>query len=269
MAGRSHPKTRLLMVVEGDKTEPRLMRRCFDLLNLKDVDCEIVPFSTNIYQFIRYVDENYDGDFENIDIPAVLRELYPERSALLDGGFADIVLVFDYDPQDSAFDQSRLEKVMSIFNESTDLGKLYLNYPAVEALRDFSCYGERSFYDSSVRKDELMKGGYKRVVRERVPPPRFTDFKRMSSPDLANIIAMNVGKIQHLVVPMPIEDTVSWARRPSLTEEYLQLNLEDLLHLQGEKLSQGSVFICGTCLFFFLEHWGAEAIDPLWRKASA
>lgn len=269
MNAHTRSEIRLLLVVEGDKTEPRLMEHCFELLNLEGVSYEIVPFSTNIYQLIRYVDENYDGDFENIEIEAVLRELYPERATLLDGGFTDTVLVFDYDPQDGAFDQSRLEEVMSLLKESTDLGKLFLNYPAVEALRDFSSYGERSFYDSAVRKDELAKGGYKRVVRGRVPPPQFTDFKRLSSPDLANIIAMNVGKIQHLVAPMPIEDTVSWARRPNLTDEYLELSLEDLLRLQGKELSQGRVFICGTCLFFFLDYWGREAIDPLWRKASA
>lgn len=260
---------RLLLVVEGGKVEPRLMERCFELLNLKGVSYEIVPFCTNIYQLIRYVDEKYDGDFESIDVRAILRELYPERAALLEGSFTDIVLVFDYDPQDSAFDQDRLEEMAGYFNESTDLGRLYLNYPAVEALRDFSDYGDRAFYESAVRIEDLARHGYKRVVEARVPPTPFTDFKRISSPHLANIIAMNVGKIQHLVSLAPIESTVSWSRRPGLTDEYFDLDLDELLRLQGEELHQGRVYICGTCLLFFLEYWGHETIDPIWKKASA
>ncbi len=270
MAAPNRPaRRRVLLVVEGDRVEPRLMERCFDLLNLKDVPYEIVSFCTNIYQFIKYIDRNYEGDFESIEVEKVLGEIHPEQADVLGGGFTDIVLVFDYDPQDSDFDQARLEEMAACFNESSNLGKLYLNYPSVEALRDFSGYGDRAFYDSAVSREDLAGHGYKRMVESRRPHPPFTDFRRISAPDLVNIIAMNVGKIQHLLGPMPIEATISWARRPNLTEESRSLDLEEFLCLQGKELDRGRVYICGTCLFFFLENWGTVVIDPIWRKASA
>ena len=264
----SEGRQRILVVVEGEKAEPALFRRCFDLLN-QGVDYEIVPFCTNVYQLIRYIDEYFDGDLDAMDIRKVLLERHPEDANKLAGKITDVILVFGYDPQDSLFDQGRLERLLPFFCDSSDVGhgKLFLNYPSVESLRDFSGFGEMNFYESFVSSEVLPRHGYKRAIESREPRARITDFRAITGPELADIIAMNVGKIQHLVFGSKIEDTVSWTRRPGLSEECCQLDLLELLRFQGKSYDEeGIVYICGTCLFFACENWPA-AVDGMWHSA--
>lgn len=261
-------KQRFLVIVEGERVEPAILERCFEILNL-GIDYEIVPFRTNVYQLIRHIDRFYGDDIDSIDIRKILKERNPDDGDALSGNFTDIILIFDYDPQDSLFDQGRLERLAPHFSDSSDLdrGRMFFNYPAVEALRDFGEFGERGYYESEIDCSRLLHHGYKRYVDSREPPARISDFRKITGPDLAEIIAMNVGKIQHLVDGVPIEGTVGWTRRPSLSVECLDLDLGGLLRLQGEKVAKGGcVYVCGTCLFFLCENWGSS-IDGIWRKA--
>lgn len=200
-----------------------------------------------------------------MDIRKVLLERHPEDGDKLAGKFTDVILVFDYDPQDSLFNQDRLERLLLFFCDSSDVGhgRLFLNYPSVEPLRDFSQFGEMDFYESSVSGEVLPRHGYKRAVESREPRVRIADFRAIAGPELADIIAMNVGKIQHLVLGSKIEDTVSWARRPRLSEACCQLDLLELLRFQGKAYDEkGIVYICGTCLFFTCENW-PTAVDGM------
>ena len=49
--------------------------------------------------------------------------------------FAEIYLFFDYDGHSTLANDSKLESMLRFFNEETFVGKLYISYPMVEALK--------------------------------------------------------------------------------------------------------------------------------------
>ena len=51
--------------------------------------------------------------------------------------FGEIYLIFDLDPQDQRFDKNKIEKMIEIFNNETENGKLYINYPMIESFKHF------------------------------------------------------------------------------------------------------------------------------------
>ena len=125
-------KTKILVLVEGSRTDMRLMNHLFNIFKI-DAKYEIVSYNTNIY--VLYNEMFYEGKPGDMDILQVLIacESDESRKRIFEQDFTDIVLIFDLDPQDSQFTCDKITAMVNHFTESTDMGKLYLNYPMVEA----------------------------------------------------------------------------------------------------------------------------------------
>lgn len=88
------------------------------------------------------------SDDFNTDIIELLRELNKDIDKQLGGlcrnDFSEVYLFFDYDVQQENIRKElaadALVQMLNTFNNETDLGKLYISYPMVEALRDI-CEG--------------------------------------------------------------------------------------------------------------------------------
>lgn len=126
-----------VLVVSEGHTEVRLLKRLFEEFNLLVPD--IVSLNANLYRlYLEY--ESYECDYSDLDITAVLRscsqvgnkdkEKLRGKSAT---DFSDIFLVFDLDPHTPDFNEDGLRKLLSHFKDSSDVGKLYINYPMVES----------------------------------------------------------------------------------------------------------------------------------------
>lgn len=104
-----------------------------------------------------------------------------EKLRLLDGRFTDVILVFDFDLQDNRFDADSLKRYAAAFCDSTDRGLLFINYPSVEAYRDFDHLGDMDFLDLRIDVDgaegDAVVSGYKRLVAER--NNKFDDIARI------------------------------------------------------------------------------------------
>lgn len=125
---------RMLLITEGDK-EKLLFSRLYRLYG--EVDVDIVVFKTNIY-FLYTLFEKYKQDYADLDLRTVLLEnlkslKHKERQILEDDRYSDILLVFDFDPHDPVYTQDRIIKMLNHFNDPTDPGKLYINYPMIES----------------------------------------------------------------------------------------------------------------------------------------
>ena len=130
----------ILFVFEGDEREPRLYRTLERLYFPKQNDNIICSFGNNIYDLYSELQE-YDGDG---DIVALMRERLADRGdATLDGirnsDISEIFLFFDYDFQNSQLSleeiNRRVEEMLTLFDDETDNGKLYINYPMIESIR--------------------------------------------------------------------------------------------------------------------------------------
>lgn len=130
----------ILCVTEGEKTEVKVLERL--QAEFLDQPIEIICFGTNIYQLYRKVK---DEDIEFLTTYEILQEISQERRGKRDDvlsqysqiAIAEIYLFFDYDGHDNlaAKYPECIEKMLDIFNNETENGKLYISYPMVEAFK--------------------------------------------------------------------------------------------------------------------------------------
>lgn len=234
-------KSRILLLVEGAKTDYRLMERLLCIYGI-DVDHEIVPYNTNIY--VLYNEMFRDQDPEALDLIQVLRarEKDEEKKKVFDQVYSDILLIFDLDPQDPSFSISKIVQMASYFTESTDMGKLYLNYPMVESFYHMKSIPDPDYDTYFATLDELKKGGYK--TRVNVENRNHNQRKFAANKTECNLVTMqNIAK-SHLLVGdghteyvLPLPETL------------------DILYAQLALLShQQQVSVLCTCVFFIPEY---------------
>ena len=94
--------TKVLLIVEGAKREVELVRRLFEEYKLQ-IEREIYVYGTNIYELYERVFEGHENEMDSIDLLQKLKEK-DLQNPVLDQTFSDIILIFDYDPQDNIKD---------------------------------------------------------------------------------------------------------------------------------------------------------------------
>lgn len=163
MAGN---KSKILVLVEGAKTDVRLMEHLLNIYGISEKHT-IVPYYTNIYAL--YNEMFRDNKPENIDLLQLLkgREQDTEKKLVFDVRYSDILLIFDLDPHAPDFSADKIQEMSEYFTESSDMGKLYINYPMVEAFYHMSNIPDLEYDSRYAIIEELLAKKYKeRVNRE-------------------------------------------------------------------------------------------------------
>lgn len=161
---KNSPK--ILLLVEGAKTDVRLMKHLLDVYGISK-NHEIVSYNTNIYTL--YKEMFVDNSPDTMDVLQLLKEKEsdPVKKQIFDVVYSDILLIFDLDPQDNLFSAEKIKEMLNYFNESSDMGKLYINYPMVESFYHMTEIPDKDFNERNVTMSELYEGSYKtRVNRE-------------------------------------------------------------------------------------------------------
>jgi len=73
-------------------------------------------------------------------------------------------LIFDFDPHAPDFSPEKIQRMAEYFVESSDMGKLYLNYPMVEAFYHMSSIPDEQYNNRFATLEELQAGTYKMRV---------------------------------------------------------------------------------------------------------
>ena len=130
----------ILFVFEGHKREPELFR-AIETLFFKDSQHIVCSFGNNIYELYQQL-KDLDGSG---DMVSLLRERYdgrpdsPFSEESKSSDFSEICLIFDYDFHNRNISlnemNSRISEMLDMFGNETENGKLYINYPMVEAIR--------------------------------------------------------------------------------------------------------------------------------------
>lgn len=96
-AGRN--KT-ILLIVEGQRREPQLLERELEVFGLAD-HREIVPLEMDIHALLDFIDNQYEGAYEDIDLREVVADYLGDRAddaselgAILCREYTDVLLVF-------------------------------------------------------------------------------------------------------------------------------------------------------------------------------
>jgi len=122
----------VLFVFEGKKTEVQIfsnLKKYF--LNESTNTNLIAVYCQTIYNLYQELDNDSD-----LDLFTIIKEKIVDKYKLQyisSKNVSEIYLFFDYDGHAPNASQSKLENMLTLFNEETELGKLYISYPMVEA----------------------------------------------------------------------------------------------------------------------------------------
>lgn len=135
-------KKRFLFIVEGESREMDIFNNFADVFfnDKSEVVTLPVPAGMNIYMFYDILKKD---NFET-DLVEVLKENSAKAKQILENfnrnSFSEVYLFFDFDAHANNLrnksNVSVLQEMLNVFNNETELGKLYISYPMVEAVRD-------------------------------------------------------------------------------------------------------------------------------------
>lgn len=233
---------RVLFIVEGKRGEPRLLKRMHNVL-FGTHPGNICYHGTVIHDLISrlFVDGFLD---ETLDVVSVLRESVddPERRMILEQEYSDVYLVFDMDPHDPRYDSNMLKTAIRFFSDSTDNGKLYLNYPMLESYRHLKMHYDPGYLNRVVKTDSL--GGYKHIVETESHP----DFKQLgdyTEETFREIIVMNLQKANWMMG--------NGGRIPEI-DEFLSWEGSEILDVQNRSMDDKDlIYVLNTSVFYPVE----------------
>lgn len=146
----------ILFIFEGEVREPALYKTMKYLFLSDSIkDDIIVSYCSNIYSLYQKMKEldAFDEDVDSADIVQVLKEQlsnYPNQQSELNkiensDSISEVYLFFDYDLKRidelnklSVEEQnSQIQELLEYFDNETEHGKLFIDYPMVESIRYF------------------------------------------------------------------------------------------------------------------------------------
>ena len=101
-------KRQILVIVEGSKTDYNLMTHLLNIYGISK-NHNVVAYDTNIYSLYNVVFANGEPDY--IDILQSLKEHEKDlrKKQIFDQRYTDILLIFDFDPQDPNFAPEKIK----------------------------------------------------------------------------------------------------------------------------------------------------------------
>ena len=168
----------ILFVFEGAKREPDLFR-AIETLFFQDKQNIVCSFGNNIYELYNEL-QSFEGDG---DIVSILKERYqgqkdsPFTDDAKSSDFSEIYLIFDYDFQNKNIPledmNTQIEEMLDMFNDDTDNGRLYINYPMVEAIRYTKTLPDKDYWTYVVSRKECTDSSFKSIADS------FSDYKSL------------------------------------------------------------------------------------------
>jgi hypothetical protein len=233
---------KILLLVEGEKLEVNLLNKLLAIYSL-DVNYEIYPYKTNIYELYERMFKGNEEDLDVLDLLGILKER-DHDSKILNEDYSDIILVFDYEPQDNRFSEERINLMLSYFNESTDNGKLYINYPMAESFKHIKSIPDSDYKERAVDFSVLSSGKYKELVSKE---SKFTDINIYSKQIFNSIIIHNIRKAYYITKSeYDIED---------IKAGYYELEPIEILKKQNYVLiNSKQIYVLNTCLFYICDY---------------
>lgn len=233
-------KSKILVLVEGPRTDVSLMKHLLDIYGISQSH-QIVSYNTNIYTLYNRMFR--DGNPETIDILQVLkeREFDPEKRKILDEKYSDILLIFDLDPQAPDYSADKIVEMMDYFVESSDMGKLYLNYPMVEAFYHMKQIPDEDYNSYFATLVELKNKAYKSRVNAENRNHDYTKFA-VDKKECDIVIKQNIDKAFGIIGESDYDENTL----PDAT---------DILNAQINKIQlEKLVSVLCTCVFYIPEY---------------
>jgi len=236
----------ILFIVEGVKTEPFIMEnlkkyflKANETIASKNI---IVSYGTVIYGLYKKF-LNKDGELDlDIDTFPILRKIDMQLKDIKRKDIDQIYLFFDYDGHASNARDDKLFKMLELFNDELDKGKLFVSYPMVEALRHLK--DDIDFKDTKA----ISEKAYKNISKE--CDECFLHFNDYLEENWHTVISQHCQKANFIV-----NDTFEF---PKNIIEQLKI-----LEKQKEKYidTEEKVGVLSAFPLFLLDYYGVNSIS--------
>lgn len=163
------------------------------------------------------------------------------------GGFDEVYLIFDYDFHAPQYSFEKILEMAEFFDNETENGKLYINYPMMESFKHFKSIPDEDFNNYKISKEECLK--YKKIVGDVSCIKHFND---ITLPILGIMIKQVLDKYGFIS-----------KKKLNNYETYLnEFSQSNLLHLQNKSLSKdGKIFVLNTSILWGLDYFGKDKFD--------
>ncbi|MEI6892297.1 MAG: hypothetical protein V5783_09010 [Pontiella sp.] len=173
----------MLCVFEGARTEKQIFENIKKTFFRDSSVICTVYYGTDIYQLWKELEED-----EFLDLTEVLRERNPNNEQALAertrDDFSEVHLFFDYDGHATLANDEIISKMLALFNNETEHGKLYVSYPMIEAIKDIPA----NFISHTVPAKQNIH--YKKIL-EKSP---YQNLRLLSHAQWKKIIEANLEK---------------------------------------------------------------------------
>lgn len=220
-------RKRSLLIVEGEREKDELFNLIFQCFPELDIDInDIWVYGTNIYKLYNNIVEYYGEDWieQDIDLPLIISRKENMEQVRYKVNFNNIILVFDYERQDPNFSAKNIEEMQDYFKDSTDIGKLYLNYPMLESYKHLKSLSDEEYLERKMEVSSLKKGRYKQEVNEQS--------KIREILNLSNKIEKVFANKDLTIDKDKVKDCCNKILNIS-SDEKLEEELENILHIIG------------------------------------
>lgn len=240
---------KVLFICEGEETERKFCNLIIDRYFIDNKKPkEYVAFGANIYSL--YDEMSKDRDLDIIELireKAKLKKDMATYEKLTMGGFDEVYLIFDYDFHAPQYSFEKILEMAEFFDNETENGKLYINYPMMESFKHFKSIPDEDFNNYKISKEECLK--YKKIVGDVSCIKHFND---ITLPILGIMIKQVLDKYGFIS-----------KKKLNNYETYLnEFSQSNLLHLQNKSLSKdGKIFVLNTSILWGLDYFGKDKFD--------
>ena len=147
---------RILLIVEGENDEVAFVRQLLAKCNV-DRECEVYPYRCNIHVLAQLLYHEYPSfEEDEIDIQLVLKSVETKKHyrEILSQTYQDVFLIYDFDPQDRHPHLDTILRMLKYFDDSSNHGKMFINYPMMQSYKHFASLPDDTFASRLVSIDE-------------------------------------------------------------------------------------------------------------------
>ncbi|MBY8609475.1 hypothetical protein K7N18_32155 [Burkholderia arboris] len=236
----------ILFVFEGEKTEPKIVDSLLKFyVNTPGRTVVKAIYGSEIYSLFHTIANDND-----LDLFLLLKDR-DKNKEVLNGiskdDVSEIYLFFDYDAHAPAAADGKLRDMLEKFCEETDVGKLYISYPMVEAIRHIR--EGTPFQDTIVKCKENI--GYKKISSDECDAI-YKDVARLKESNWRHIIGEHCKKLNHLMT-----DDFSFPERNFEQQEIFDRQLEK--HI----IPSESVAVLSALPVFAMDYYGHAKMKAL------
>lgn len=243
--------SKALIITEGEKLEKAFFSRMKDVFSMK---IDIYTFKTNVISlYDDLIKEEKDG------LPSDLIEVLRHRKMntseeikILSNDFVYVYLIFDFDYHASDNKHNIVDVIEYLtkrFDNETEDGKLYVNYPMMDSIYDQTVIGEDVYLEKCIQISD--SSNYKSIVHKRGNNKHISDYTVNDFNTIAKQNAIKASLIYHI-------DLLNYASFEKVTNQNKTLEL-----VLADYVSNGIIPIFNTSSMLLIDYFGERKFVEL------